>query len=48
MDVDQKNKIKKTAIPPHSSEFVAAVQPPRGGMAPGIAPTEVFNQDFSF
>ena len=44
----QKNNIKKTAIPPHSNEFVAAVQPPRGGIAPGIAPIEVFSQDFLF
>ena len=42
------NKIKKTAIPPHSREFVAAVQPPSGGIAPGMAPTDVFSQDFLF
>ena len=48
MRVLPKNKIKKTAIPPHSREFVAAVQPPSGGIAPGMAPTDVFSQDFLF
>ena len=27
---------------------MAAVQPPSGGIAPGIAPTDVFSQDFLF
>ena len=38
-------KIKNKAIPPKSKLLVAAVHPPSGGIAPGIAPIEVFIHD---
>ena len=41
----QKIKLKKNLFHP-TKRICGSVQPPSGGIAPGMAPTDVFSQDF--